>query len=66
MGIRDELKTLGDNPRTFVAWKLTADPEDVAALEEAFRDTTITAYSLVRLCKANGIPMSKETVMGYR
>jgi len=67
MGIREDLENnLNRKPKTFAAWKLTADPEDVTALEEAFRNPEHSANSLVALCKAHGIPLSKETVMGYR
>jgi hypothetical protein len=61
-----DLQSLNTTPKTFKGWKVTADPAEVKALEDAFKDTKHTAYSLVALCKAHGIPVSKETVMGYR
>lgn len=65
MGIRDDLNNI-PTANTFKAWKLTADPDDVAAIEEACRDTTINPNQIILACKRNNIPMSKETVRQYR
>lgn len=66
MGIRDDLKAIPRRAATFNAWKLTADPEELAAIEAAASDVSIPVALIVEACKRNGIPISKDTVRLYR
>lgn len=66
VALADDLKDLEKlRPATFEAW-LEVNPDDAALALEYVRDKSIPKHSLVQTLRRNGVPITAQTIEGYR
>lgn len=61
-----DLRSITRKPATFAIWLETADPQEAELVLTYLRDTDVPADPLVRKLRANGIPITSETVRAHR
>lgn len=66
MGIRDDLAAAPRKAATFDQWVKIAPKADVDAVLAACADHSLPATTLMNLCRQNDIPITQQTIKGYR